>query len=225
MPSPQRTLSELCATDEPAWPLVQEWVAKAPSVQVLPADPAQAGQVLVRAQVSLRSPLGAVVFHTGGILIGDGWLRILGSGHPRLPRSLSSWNDGRAPTRPDGVLGLVFVADDVLGGLFAINGGAISGNLGEVFYLAPDTLQWESLGLGYTDFVAWALTPNLDLFYRDQRWAGWRDEILAMNGDQGLVVYPFLWAEGPPIGERSRKVVPMSELFDVTMDMARQLSG
>ena len=36
--------------------------------------------------------MGAVIFETGGILIDEGWLRILGSGHPRLPRSLPDWN-------------------------------------------------------------------------------------------------------------------------------------
>jgi hypothetical protein len=37
--------------------------------------------------------MGAIVYHTGGLLIDHGWLRILGGGgHPRTQRSLMSWN-------------------------------------------------------------------------------------------------------------------------------------
>ena len=41
-----------------------------------------------------RSPLGAVVYETGGILVDGGWLRILGSGNARLTRTLPGWNAG-----------------------------------------------------------------------------------------------------------------------------------
>ncbi|WP_211344408.1 DUF2625 family protein [Paenibacillus lentus] len=37
-----------------------------------------------------------------------------------------------------------------------MNGGAFEGRLGEIFYLAPDTLEWESLDMQYSDFLNWA---------------------------------------------------------------------
>src|SRR3954466_5413961 len=80
MPPPRRNVAELLATDDPAWPLVQQWIAQAKNeVAALPA-PADAVAELEAAQVSLRSPMGAIVYHTGGLLIDHGWLRILGGG-------------------------------------------------------------------------------------------------------------------------------------------------
>ena len=42
-------------------------------------------------------------------------------------------------------------ADDAVGGFFAINGDAFDGPHGDVWYLAPVTLAWETCGMGYAD--------------------------------------------------------------------------
>jgi hypothetical protein len=64
-----RTLHELINTDDPAMPLVREWVARAVRpVDLLPPS-AQRDEALLRMQVTTRSPMGAVVYETGGILI------------------------------------------------------------------------------------------------------------------------------------------------------------
>jgi len=218
-----RTLADLTHTDDPAWPLVQQWVADAPSVQVLPAERSRADAALLQLQVTLRSPMGAIVHHTGGLLIDHGWLRVLGSGSAQMTRSLPGWNSGKAPVDANGRPTFLLVADDVLGGLFAVNGGAFGEKLGEVSYLAPDTLQWESLSMGYTGFLAWALSLRLGEFYSDLRWPHWQDEVSTLSSDQAISVYPFLWAKGPPLDQRSRKNVPMDELFRLTMDTQQQL--
>src|SRR5687767_10749322 len=90
----RRSLEQLTGVDDPAWPLVEGWVESAVRpVEVLPPPaPALRDEVLVEAQASLRSAMGAVVYHTGGLLIDNGWIRVLGSGHPRLPRTLPGWN-------------------------------------------------------------------------------------------------------------------------------------
>jgi predicted hydrolase (HD superfamily) len=123
----RRPLSELLNTDDPAWPLVQQWIADANKpVEVLPA-PADAGAQLEAAQVTLRSPMGAIVYHTGGLLIDHGWVRVLGGGgHPRMQRSLMGWNRGRTLDDDGGnSTRLLLVGDDIIGGFFAINGGAL----------------------------------------------------------------------------------------------------
>jgi hypothetical protein len=57
-----RTLEELLAEDDPAWPLVQTWVKEARvPVEVLPTDEVGRGQALVETQVTVRSPMGAVI--------------------------------------------------------------------------------------------------------------------------------------------------------------------
>src|SRR5581483_2004912 len=90
-----RTIEELIDTD-PAWPIVQDWLRTATNgAEVLPASESDRSDALVATQVTTRSPMGAIIYETGGILVDFGWIRILGSGHPRLPRTLPGWNAGR----------------------------------------------------------------------------------------------------------------------------------
>lgn len=211
----RRSLKELTEAGDPAWPLLRDWIANASiEVEVLPAQEEKRAQALLESQVTLRSPMGALVYHTGGMLIDNGWLRILGSGHSRLPRSLAGWN--RERTGPDGqALRFLLIADDVVGGFFALNGGAFGPPNGELFYFAPDALKWEPMnGMGYSDFLRWSLTSRVRSFYERVRWDGWEAEIAALNGNQALSIYPFLWTkEGRNVAQCSRRPCPIEEVF------------
>ena len=219
----KRTLEELISP-EGAWPDVCNWVGQATNhVEVLPLVEGQGGPALLELQVTTRSPMGAIVFESGGLLVDHGWLRILGSGHPRLPRTLPGWNRGRTWVDFESPPTLLLIADDVLGGQFAINGGALPSKPGGICYFAPDTLDWEDLEMGYSDFIWWALTGDLAKFYEASRWPNWQADVAALGGDQGIAVYPFLWAEGGSIAERSREVVPASEIFALQFRMREQL--
>ena len=44
------------------------------------------------------------------------------------------------------------LADDAVGGFFAIDGGGLSLEQGKVCYFAPDTLDWEWMEMRYSDF-------------------------------------------------------------------------
>lgn len=209
----KRTLHELVNNEEPAWPLVQEWVSKASrTVEVLPPSES-AGKSLVTMQVTTRSPMGAIIFHSGGLLVDHGWLRILGSGHPKLPRPLPEWNFACGLVQTETPPAWLLIADDVLGGFFALNGGRFSPDGHTVWYFAPDTLEWEDLERGFTDFLSWCFSGDVEKFYAEYRWSGWESEVSALDGSEGLHVYPPLCSEGPAIAERSRKAVPISELF------------
>jgi hypothetical protein len=208
-----RTLLELLDQEDPAWPLVQEWIAAAQRpVEVLPPA-TSSGASLVSIQITTRSPLGAVVYHSGGLLVDHGWLRILGSGHPRLPRALPDWNFACGMEESDRSPPALLVADDVIGGFFALNGGRFAPSGNAVWYFAPDTLEWIDLGAGYSDFLAWCLSGDLDAFYAPYRWTGWEREVCALPGDQAFGIHPFLSADGPHISERHRQPVPIGELF------------
>jgi hypothetical protein len=221
-----RALEELVTTPDPAWPLVQSWIAVASNpVDVLPVDREAGDAALLQLQVTTRSPMGAIVYQTGGLLVDHGWLRILGSGNSRLPRSLPGWNEGKAPSPPGASPPFLLIADDVVGGFFAINGGGLSGNLGNVHYFAPDSLDWQDLESSYSDFVVFALSGDLERFYEDARWPSWRGEVADLPGDRAFSVYPFMWADGPPIADRSRRPVPVTELWDLQQDLRRQMRG
>lgn len=216
-----RTLAELINTQDPGWPLVQEWIKHAKNpVQVLPKTAARAEKVLLDAQVTTRSPMGAVVYETGGILVANGWLRILGSGSAALDRDLMGWNAGKQDN-------FLLVADDVLGGFFAINGGAFRAeSIGKVYYFAPENLHWEPLNLSYSDFLVFCFSGNLDDFYQDMRWKGWKAEIEKLTGNQGISCVPFLFTkEGKDLNKVSRRPVSIEELWQLHKDMQQQLNG
>ena len=166
-------LEDLIDTCDPGWPVVAAMVRQATNtVGVLPARSEDGERTLLAVQVTTRSPMGAIVYQTGGILIDHGWLRILGSGHPRLPRDLARWNFPDGDVSRTRLPRAFLVADDAVGGFFALNGGALPGPAGHVFYLAPDSLRWEDTGRGYTDFLQFACIGDLTRYYGDHRWVG-----------------------------------------------------
>jgi Protein of unknown function DUF2625 len=210
----KRSLQELLNTDEPAWPLVQSWLSESTNhVEILPPSDLARGEALVATQVTTRSPMGAVIYETGGLLVDHGWLRLLGSGHARLPRSLPEWNRGRSWREGDESPPFLLIGDDVVGGFFAVNGGPLGQERGNVYYFAPDSLQWETMGVGYSDFLVWCFSGDLEKFYQDYRWPGWQAEVHPFRGDQGFSIWPPPFTAGPPFGERHRGVVPLDELY------------
>jgi len=219
-----RPVEELINTQDPGWPLVQKWIAAAKNkVEVLPCDTAKARAALYKTQVTTRSPMGAIVFNTGGILVDDGWIRILGSGSARLTRSLPDWNTGKAPSA-GGPPEFYLVADDAIGGFFAINGGGLGKDPGKMYYLAPDGLDWELLDLTYSEFLQFCFSNDLDKFYSGLRWKGWRKEVAAISGDQAFNFFPPLFSkEGKDLTKSSRKPIPVEEQYSYTMDMKKQL--
>jgi uncharacterized protein DUF2625 len=212
-----KQLHELITRDDPGWPLVQQWVADATNrVEVLPRpDDATRERALLDAQVTTRSPMGAIIYESGGVIVDHGWLRILGSGHPRLPRSLPSWNFKRSFSVAGQPPPFLLIADDVVGGFFAVDGGGLGLERGKVCYFAPGTLAWESTHLGYSEFLVWCFRGDLAKYYEDVRWPGWQDETHEVRGDQAFSIYPFLSCIGPPIAERSRRPVSIAEIYDL----------
>jgi hypothetical protein len=215
-----RPLSELIDTKEPAWPLVEQWIGEAViEVEVLPAQQAAGEAALYATQVTTRSPMGAIAYRAAGLFLDSGWLRVLGAGgHPRIHRSLPAWNDGRS-------LGFYLIADDVVGGSFALNGGALGEDRGNVYYYAPDSLRWEPCNFGYSQFLVWAMSARLGDFYESLRWDGWQSEVRTLTGDQSINFYPFLFAKGAPLKDRSRWPVPVAEQYGLQLDIQRQLDG
>lgn len=211
-----RTLAELIDDRDPAMPLILQWLAEASRPYDVLAPSQSRGNVLLELQVTTRSTLGAIAYETGGLLVDHGWLRILGSGHPKLPRSIVEWNAGRSS-------GYLLVADDVVGGFFAINGGALGDDPGSMYYWAPDTLRWESIAVGYTDFLQWALSDQLSVFYESLRWHGWETDVAKAGGNQCFNFYPFLWSAEGSVESSSRRLIGIDEQYALNLDVASQL--
>lgn len=207
-----------------AWLEAQKWIQESNRViEILPADRTQGEKVFRQMNVTPGSLMGTLILETGGLFIDHGWLRFLGTGSEKMQKSILDWN---AKEEGLGLEGAFIVAYDVLGGFFAINGGVFSGKQNEIFYWQPDILQWVNMKGTYSQLFSWALAGDLDQFYKNMRWPGWQEEIAQLTGDQGFSILPFLWAKTDvPIAARSRRAVPMTELWHLGQDLGQRLTN
>ena len=81
-----------------------------------------------------------------------------------MPRSLPGWNKGKSFKKYGDRPGFLLVADDAMGGFFALNGGQLGKDAGKVYYLSPDNLEWEPLELTYTEFLQFCFHGDLAKF-------------------------------------------------------------
>ena len=213
-----RELSELIDQAEPAWPMVQAWIAAATKpVEVLPRDPIRAEEALVKLQVSTRTVLGAVTWETGGMLIDSGWIRVLGSGGSRMQESLTTWNQSDAKSE------CLAVAYDVLGGVFALDGGALGHGQGDAFYFAPESLDWEQCDCTYSGLLEFLLTGDLEKFYGGSRWPDWRKDVAELSPDHAFEFAPPPWAmDGLDLTRATRTPTSARMLFAHALKEARK---
>lgn len=208
-----RTPDDLITTDEPAWPDITALAAEHDRATILPVDPEHGRRVLWRLQVTARSWLGGLALNCGGILADHGWFRLLGGGSEHLP-DLAAMNGLADPVVPRPSPSLLVVGYDVLGGVFAIDGGGLEIAPGEVCYFAPDSLEWEGLGGGHGAFVGAVLSGGFGDAFDSLRWPGWEEEVAALRPDEGLsLVPPPFTAQGHDIASVSRRAVPIRELL------------
>nr|WP_208602394.1 DUF2625 family protein [Xanthomonas sacchari] len=139
-------------------------------------------------------------------MIDHGLLRILGSGHPRLPRDIVGWNAGRSS-------GHLLVADDLLGRFFAIDTGALGQDPGAMHHFAPDALQWEAMEIGYSDFLHGATSDRPGIFYGGMRWADWETDAQQAGGNHCFSFFPFLSTAEGSVERSSRTLVDIAEHY------------
>ena len=220
-----RSTDELINKIDPGWVLVKQWIDSAKNkVEILPVDTAKARDALYKTQVTTRSPMGAVVYMTGGLLIDNGWIRILGSGSVKLNRTLPEWNMGKTFKDFGQPTPYLLIADDAIGGYFLLNGGGLGKDVGKIYYFSPDNLEYEQLDLTYTDFLNFCFNNNLEEFYKGYRWANWKEEVSKLSGDKVFNFFPYLLTkEAKDINKISRKAVPVEEQYRLNVVFRKQL--
>ena len=225
-----RTVEELAATDDPAWPALERELRANPRITILPVAADAGRDCLFGLQVTTRSRLGALALHTAGVLVDDGWLRILGGGGddeglPSLAQANGLPSDGTPPPA-------LLIGYDVLGGRFELNGpdpASIGrpGSAGDVCYFGPDTLEWDCLGAGHGAWLSWIAGGATTQFYEPLRWPGWEAETRSLPLSQGLAVYPFLWSREAQqdLAGTSRNPAPMAELFSMQNEFVARFTA
>lgn len=220
-----KPFNELVDKSDTSWQLIQNWILEAKNkVKILPSNNHLAKDALYKTQVTTRSPMGAIIYQTGGILIENGWIRILGSGSEKFKRNLPDWNFGKSFEKLGEQPSFLLIADDVIGGYFMINGGALGNDLGNIYYFSPENLEFEPLEINYSEFLLFCFNNDLNQFYQNVRWDNWQEDVGKISNDKVFSFYPFLWTEeGKDINKISKKEVPIEEQYFFNLNARQQL--
>ncbi|HEY7283062.1 MAG TPA: DUF2625 family protein [Actinomycetota bacterium] len=100
--------------------------------------------------------------------------RHLGSGHARMQLGLDAWNGLGGRLEPSRASDVFVVANDVVGGFFALDSGRLGIGRGRLAYLAPDTMRWEDMDMGDSEFLQWLADGDLAGFAEGVGWRGVR---------------------------------------------------
>lgn len=211
-----QTLEELTNPSQSSWPTISQWIDNARNtLTVVKKDEKSADRELFSMQMPTSSPLGAVIYETGGILAHHGWLRILGSGNFALPRGLMDWNFSKSFQQSGDKPKYLLVADDVIGGYFALNGGSLGNNLGKVYYFSPKDNLWHDLNFSYSEFLLWAFNGDIEAFYQHLFWENWQEDVKHLDGNSVFVFIPDLSEDSvTPIDKREKREVSIETHYN-----------
>lgn len=162
---------------------------------------------------NLDEDLYEVVMNADGIIVDD-WVHVLGHGTGDNGLSVFVLEN-----LPDGDImkGALVVAVDVLGGLFAICRDKSASEYGNIMYLQPEYLEWADAEMGYSEFLLWVTNDDLDDFYADVRWEGWRDLSGRVGLDAAIAFDPPIWMEDCDISASTREIVSFKQLLEAEL--------
>jgi hypothetical protein len=209
------TPTDLTTETDSAWINIDGWINNPHNkVEVLPSDTGRAKSCIFNININPTSSLAAMIWRTGGVLVDNGWVRILGAGSTKLDRSVFDWNKEKSQLKKDSINYLI-IADDVVGGVFALRiTNGINIEEASVYYFGANNLMWYPLNINYRKFIQFCFLGNLDRFYADFRWAEWQEEIKSINTMQTISCYPLLWTkEGKDIS-LNRKIVSVQDCWN-----------
>jgi hypothetical protein len=165
-----------------------------------------------------HTTLGQVLENTSGIIINQ-YLRILGRGSEHLQTDIDHFNASLKEALPTDKW---IIATDAWGGLFAIENTNVLEDSEELFYFAPDSLAWERFDLGYEDFIVWSASDRVKTFYEEFMWQGFEKFISELAPDQGIHIYPYLWAKECVLQSANKAIVPLAELVTINMEFSEK---
>ncbi len=179
-------------------------------------------QELSNLGINKDSALGGIILNTAGVCV-DNWIRIIGQSNDEHG-GICKYNRLGKDIECDFVKGMLIVAQDVVGGLFAVNVSKFSEDINNIWYFAPDTLEWESLDMDYAEFIEWVVDGNVDEFYVNMRWNTWKEDCKDIHFEQAYLIYPFLWAKECDLSTATKRIVPFEEMKAINLEYAKKFS-
>ena len=196
---------------EDNWNAIKELLQSSErKIEIVENENPRAPMILKWAKIKEHTDLAAVISNCEQIIVDD-WVHVFGSGKGADGQTvfmLSSLAD------EDFMKHGIVVAKDVLGGLYAICMNEMDDAYGDIFYLQPECLEWENSGMSYSEFLVWLAHEDLDAFYQDVRWEGWRDVTSHINIESALKFTPEIWMANCDISAAPRQIVPFKKQLD-----------
>lgn len=179
-------------------------------IEIIENENPRSEAILEWAKIPQTQDLATVVTHAEVITVDD-WIHVLGHG-----RGVDGQTIFKLSSLPkeDLMHDSIVVATDVLGGLFAICTDKTESVYGDVFYLQPECLEWEPTGFGYSEFLVWLAEDDLDAFYQDVRWEGWRNMSSHVGVDSVIRFTPDVWFKGCDFSASPRQIVPFKDVLE-----------
>lgn len=176
-------------------------------VEIIPPDLQCAKTNSEYYQANEQTTFGMLINHSGGV-IANGVVRLLGSTADPNYRDIKAFNE------QFGGNGFVILGDDIFGGIFALNLGLLPECPGNIIYFAPDTLQFEDLGIKPSQLFEFLRNSDLSEFY-GQFSAEEYEKLSAMNigFNEVLHILPPLWSEEFKTEKHDIRVIGVNEHY------------
>lgn len=172
--------------------------------------------IIEKLNINEESVLGQVLLNVSGVVIND-YLRIWCNDEPNILLQNNKVKQFYAGNK-------LIVANDIWGGLFAISNGDFEGNRRDIWYFAPDLLEWENLDINYAEFLSWTCGNGVGKFYQSFICKDIDSISREVNVNQAILIYPFLWAKECNLETADKKVVPLEELIAINADYQKKLN-
>lgn len=209
--------------DNKLWQEIKNMIIKSNRQSFLNLDKIERGkESLDILKITSESVLGSIILNTSGIIF-DNWIRVLGH-DSEVNRGILSYNLIKEDGVAQKIDKMLIVADDVVGGIFALNAGRFSEGIGKVWYFAPDTLAWESMDMEYSEFIAWIAQGNIDEFYSTMRWSTWKEDSKNVKFNEAVLIYPFLWSNEIQLEKADKKIVSAEELLNINQEYSKKFN-
>ncbi len=174
-------------------------------------------KILDCVNIDYDSFMGQLILNISNISI-NGYFRVL-SGDEKDILNIFEFNKQLDAELYEGKL---VIAYDIWGGLFAVEKYNINDN-SNLWYFAPDQLEWEEMEITYLDFLLWVCDEDFNMFHSSFTWAGMESEICDIKEYQGVLVYPYLWSQECDIETASKKFISILEIIQLNADMYKKI--
>lgn len=166
----------------------------------------------------IRDPyLSSIINNSSGIRINK-WIHLLGH-DSNGTKGFDFFNNTFSN------LGVIIIAYDLIGGLFAINTEMLRTGKNHILYFAPDKLEWEDLEFDYLNFLNWCFNGDISVFYDFMKC----DEIINLvsniSENEMILIYPFLWSKEFNLTTSLKKIVPCEELIKLNFDFCEKINN